>query len=39
MGGVSAVLYRLLYQHDLPKYSRPVQMFAAANILGIFANL
>jgi hypothetical protein len=32
-----------LYRHDLPKCSRPVQMFAAANIstffLGIFADL
>ncbi len=36
MGGVSAVLYRLLYRHDLPKYSRPVQMFAAANISTFF---
>ena len=27
MGGVSAVLYRLLYWHNLPKYSRPIQMF------------
>ncbi len=39
MGGVSAVLYWLLYRHDLSKYSRPVQMFAAANILGFFADL
>jgi hypothetical protein len=29
----------LLYRHDLSKCSRPVQMFAAANILGIFADL
>ncbi len=36
MGGVSAVLYRLLYRHDLPKYSRPVQIFAAAYILTFF---
>jgi hypothetical protein len=36
MGGFSAVLYRLLYRHDLPKYSRPVQMFAAANIFTFF---
>jgi hypothetical protein len=40
MGGVSAVLYRLLYRllyrHDLPKYSHPVQMFAAANIFTFF---
>ena len=36
MGGVSAVLNRLLYRHDLPKYSRPVQMFAAANISTFF---
>ncbi len=25
MGSLSAVLYRLLYRHDLPKYSRPVK--------------
>ncbi len=36
MGGVSAVLYRLLYRHNLPKYLRPVQMFAAANISTFF---
>jgi hypothetical protein len=36
MGGVSAVLYRLLYRRDLPKYSRPVRMFAAANISTFF---
>ncbi len=36
MGGVSAVLYRLLYRHDLPKYLRPVQMFAAAYIFTFF---
>jgi hypothetical protein len=36
MGGISAVLYRLLYRHDLPKYSRPVQMFAAAYIFTFF---
>ncbi len=36
MGGGSAILYRLLYRHDLPKYSRPVQMFAAANIFTFF---
>jgi hypothetical protein len=43
MGGVCAVLYRLLYQHDLSKYSLPAQIFAAGNIstffLGIFADL
>ena len=27
MGGVSPVLYRLLYRHNLPKYLRPVQIF------------
>ncbi len=36
MGGVSAVLYRLLYRNDLPKYSRPVQIFAAAYIFTFF---
>ncbi len=36
MGGISAVLYRLLYRHDLPKYSRPVQIFAAAYIFTFF---
>jgi len=35
MGGVSPVLYRLLYRHDLPKYLRPVQIFAAAYIFTI----
>ncbi len=35
-GRISAVLYRLLYRHDLPKYSRPVRMFAAANISTFF---
>jgi len=35
MGGVSPVLYRLLYRHDLPKYLRPVQISAAAYILTI----
>ncbi len=29
MGGVSPVLYRLLYRHDLSKYLRPVQISAA----------
>ena len=36
MGGVSAVLYQLLYRHDLPKYARPVQIFAAAYIFTFF---
>ncbi len=36
MGGVSAVLYRLLYRQDLPKYSRPVQIFATAYIFTFF---
>ncbi len=36
MGGVSAVLYRLLYRHDLPKYWRPVQIFEAAYIFTFF---
>jgi hypothetical protein len=36
MGGVSAVLYRLLHRQDLPKYSLLVQMFAAANISTFF---
>ena len=36
MGGASAVLYRLLYQHDLPKHLRPVQIFAAAYIFTFF---
>jgi hypothetical protein len=36
MGGVSAVLYRLLYRQDLSKYSRPVHIFAAANIFTFF---
>ena len=35
MGGVSPVLYRMLYRHDLPKYLRPVQIFAAAYIFTI----
>jgi hypothetical protein len=35
MGGVSPVLYRLLYQHDLPKYLRPVQISAGAYIFTI----
>ena len=43
MGGVSPVLYRLLYRHDLPKYLRPVQKFAGAYIFtiswGKFKNL
>ncbi len=35
MGGVSPVLYRLLYRHNLPKYLRPVQISAAAYIVTI----
>ena len=35
MGGVSPLLYRLLYRHDLPKYLRPVQISAAAYIFTI----
>jgi hypothetical protein len=35
MGGVSPVLYRLLYRHDLPKYLRPVQISAGAYIFTI----
>jgi hypothetical protein len=35
MGGVSPVLYRLLYRHDLPKYLRSVQISAGANIFTI----
>ena len=35
MGDVSPVLYRLLYRHDLPKYLRPVRIFAAAYIFTI----
>ncbi len=30
------LLYRLLWQHDLPKYSLPVQIFAAAFIFTFF---
>jgi hypothetical protein len=36
MGGVSPVLYLLLYQHDLPKYLRPVQISAGTYIFTIF---
>ncbi len=32
MGGVSPVLYQLLYWHDLPKYLCPVQISAGAYI-------
>ncbi len=35
MGGVSPVLYRLLYRHDLPKYLRSVQISAGAYIFTI----
>jgi hypothetical protein len=35
MGGVSPVLYRLLYRLDLPKYLRPVQISARAYIFTI----
>jgi hypothetical protein len=35
MGGVSPLLYRLLYRHDLPKYLRPVQISACAYIFTI----
>ncbi len=35
MGGVSPVLYRLLYRHDLPKYLHPVQISAGAYIFTI----
>jgi hypothetical protein len=35
MGGVSPVLYQLLYRHDLPKYLRPVQISAGAYIFTI----
>jgi hypothetical protein len=35
MGGVSPVLYRLLYRHDLPKYPRFVQISARAYIFTI----
>ncbi len=35
MGGVSSVLYRLLYRHDLSKYRRSVQIFARAYIFTI----
>ncbi len=35
MGGVSPVLYRLLYRHDLPKYLPPVQISAGAYIFTI----
>jgi hypothetical protein len=35
MGGVSPVLYRLLYRHDLPKYLPPVQISAGTYIFTI----
>ena len=35
MGGVSPVLYRLLYRHHLPKYLRSVQISAGAYIFTI----
>ncbi len=35
MGGVSPVLYQLLYRHDLPKYLRLVQISAGAYIFTI----
>jgi hypothetical protein len=35
MGGVSPILYQLLYRHDLPKYLRPAQIFEAAYIFTI----
>ncbi len=35
MGGVSPVLYQLLYRHDLPKYLRSVQISAGAYIFTI----
>jgi hypothetical protein len=35
MGGVSPVLNRLLYRHDLPKYLRLVQISARAYIFTI----
>ncbi len=35
MGGVSPVLYRLLYRHNLPKYLRPVQISTGAYIFTI----
>jgi hypothetical protein len=35
MGGVSPVLYRLLYRHDLPKYPRFVQISTRAYIFTI----
>ncbi len=35
MGGVSPVLYRLLYRHDLPKYPRFVKFSARAYIFTI----
>ncbi len=35
MGGVSPVLYRLLFRHDLPIYLRPVQISVGAYIFTI----
>ncbi len=35
MGGVSPVLYRLLYRYDWPKYLRPVKISAGAYIFTI----
>ena len=35
MGGISPVLYRLLYRHDLSKYLRSVQISAGAYIFTI----